>query len=199
MATQEQSELLTHTGPDTPMGNLMRQYWIPILLSEELPEPDCPPVRVRLLSERLIAFRDTEGKLGLIDEFCAHRGVSLWFGRNEEGGIRCPYHGWKYNTKGECVEVPSEPDESGFCSRIRLTAYSLEEKGGVIWAYMGPPEEKPELRASSGCPFLRKTSTFPNVGSSATTFRPWRGGSTRPMSPSCIPESCKRHLRPTFF
>lgn len=145
MATQEQNELLTHTGPDTPMGNLMRQYWIPILLSEELPEPDCPPVRVRLLSERLIAFRDTEGKLGLIDEFCAHRGVSLWFGRNEEGGIRCPYHGWKYNTKGECVEVPSEPDESGFCSRIRLTAYSLEEKGGVIWAYMGPPEEKPEL------------------------------------------------------
>lgn len=145
MATQEQNELLTRTGPDTPMGDLMRQYWIPILLSEELPEPDCPPVRVRLLGERLIAFRDTAGTLGLIDEFCAHRGVSLWFGRNEEGGIRCPYHGWKYNTKGECVEVPSEPEEGGFCSRIRLTAYALREKGGVIWAYMGPPEARPEL------------------------------------------------------
>lgn len=127
------------------MGELMRQYWIPILLSNELPAPECPPVRVRLLGERLIAFRATNGELGLVDEFCAHRGASLWFGRNEEGGIRCPYHGWKYNAKGECVEVPSEPPDSGFCSRIRLTAYPMEEKGGVIWAYMGPEESKPEL------------------------------------------------------
>ncbi|WP_332712761.1 Rieske 2Fe-2S domain-containing protein [Pelagibacterium mangrovi] len=145
MASQEQNELLTRTGPGTPMGELMRRYWIPVMLSEELPEPDCPPVRVKVLSERLIAFRDTNGELGMIDEFCAHRGVSLWFGRNEEGGIRCPYHGWKYNTKGECLEVPSEPVESGFCQRIKLTSYSLKEKGGVIWAYMGDPAEQPEL------------------------------------------------------
>lgn len=127
------------------MGALMRRYWIPFLLSDELPEPDCPPVRVKLLSERLIAFRDSSGKLGLIDEFCAHRGVSLWFGRNEEGGIRCPYHGWKYNTEGECLEVPSEPAESGFCNRIKLTSYAVAEKGGVIWAYMGLRDQTPEL------------------------------------------------------
>lgn len=145
MATQEQNDLLTQTGPGTKMGALLRRFWIPVLLSEELPEPDCPPVRVKVLSERLLAFRDTSGNLGLIDEFCAHRGVSLWFARNEEGGIRCPYHGWKYNTKGECLEVPSEPAESGFCQRIRLTAYPLVEKGGVIWTYMGPSEEQPEF------------------------------------------------------
>jgi phenylpropionate dioxygenase-like ring-hydroxylating dioxygenase large terminal subunit len=110
MLTHEQNELVTRTGPGTPMGNLFRRYWIPFLLSEEVPEPEGPPVRVKLLSERLIAFRDTHGRLGLIDEFCAHRGVSLWFGRNEEGGLRCPYHGWKYDVFGQCLDVPSEPE-----------------------------------------------------------------------------------------
>src|ERR1700684_1113752 len=100
-------------------------YWQPILLSEELPENDCPPVRIKLLSERLLAFRDSEGKLGLIDEFCAHRGVSLWFGRNEDGGIRCAYHGWKYDREGQCVDIPSEPADSGMCGRIKLTSYPL--------------------------------------------------------------------------
>ena len=88
-----------------------------------MPEPDCPPVRVKLLGERLIAFRDTSGRVGLMDEFCAHRGVSLWFGRNEENGLRCPYHGWKYDVTGQCVEVPSEPEESGFCNKIKLKSY----------------------------------------------------------------------------
>jgi len=95
-----QNTLLTRTAPGTPMGDLFRRYWVPALLSEELPEPDCPPVRVKLLSESLIAFKDTEGRIGLIDEFCAHRGVSLYFGRNEECGLRCPYHGWKYDIHG---------------------------------------------------------------------------------------------------
>ena len=127
------------------MGELFRRYWHPALLSKELPEPGCPPVRVKLLSERLLAFRDSEGKLGLIDEFCAHRGVSLWFGRNEQGGIRCAYHGWKYDVKGQCTEVPSESAESGFCQRIKLKAYPLVERGGVLWTYMGPPEHQPGL------------------------------------------------------
>jgi phenylpropionate dioxygenase-like ring-hydroxylating dioxygenase large terminal subunit len=118
---------------------------MPALLTEELPEPDCPPVRVKLLSERLIAFRDSDGKLGLIDEFCAHRGVSLWFGRNEECGLRCAYHGWKYDVSGQCVDIPSEPEESGFRQKIRLRSYPLAERGGVLWAYMGPPESKPPL------------------------------------------------------
>src|ERR1700755_210298 len=122
MLKQEVNELLTRTGPGTPMGDLFRQYWIPALLAEELPENDCPPVRVKLLSERLIAFRGTEGRYGVMDECCAHRGVSLWFGRNEESGLRCTYHGWKYDVNGQCVEIPSEPDEreSALCRKIKL-------------------------------------------------------------------------------
>ncbi len=143
MITREQNELLTRTGPAAPMGRLFRRYWLPILLSEELPAPDCPPVRATVLSERLIAFRDSDGRIGLVDEFCAHRRVSLWFGRNEEGGLRCPYHGWKYDASGQCVEVPSEPVESGFAQRVKLKAYPCIESGGVIWTYMGPTELQP--------------------------------------------------------
>ena len=127
------------------MGTLFRSYWLPALLADELPENECPPVRVKILSERLLAFRDTEGKYGLIDEFCAHRGVSLWFGRNEENGLRCPYHGWKYNTDGQCIDVPSEAPESGFCQKIKLKSYPLVKRGPVLWTYMGPPEKQPPL------------------------------------------------------
>ena len=145
MTRRETNELLTQTGPGTAMGDLFRRYWLPALMSTELPENDCAPVRVKLLSERLIAFRDTSGKYGLIDEFCAHRGVSLWFGRNEENGLRCPYHGWKYDTTGQCVDVPSEPAESGYCDKIKLKAYPMVERGGILWTYMGPPELQPPL------------------------------------------------------
>ena len=145
MLRKEQNELLTQTGPGTPMGRMFRCYWIPALLAEQLPENECPPVRVKLLSERLIAFRDTQGRYGLIDEFCAHRGVSLWFGRNEECGLRCPYHGWKYDVTGQCIDVPSEPEASGFASKIKLKSYPLVERGGVLWTYMGPPEQQPPL------------------------------------------------------
>jgi phthalate 4,5-dioxygenase len=143
MLRKEQNDLLTQTGPDTPMGKLFRSYWIPALLAEELPENECPPVRVKLLSERLLAFRDTEGRYGLIDEFCAHRGVSLWFGRNEQCGIRCPYHGWKYDVTGQCVDVPSEPEESGYAKKIKLKSYPLIKIGDILWTYMGPPEKEP--------------------------------------------------------
>jgi len=145
MLRREQNDLLTQTGPGTPGGALFRSYWLPALLAEELPENECPPVRVKLLSERLLAFRDTRGRYGLIDEFCAHRGVSLWFGRNEENGLRCPYHGWKYDVTGQCVEVPSEPAESGYCKRIKLKSYPLVERGGILWTYMGAPERQPPL------------------------------------------------------
>ncbi|MBO0771192.1 MAG: aromatic ring-hydroxylating dioxygenase subunit alpha [Actinobacteria bacterium] len=145
MLRPEINELLTQTGPGTPMGNLFRRNWIPALLAEELPANDCPPVRVKLLSERLIAFRDSDGRYGLIDEFCAHRGVSLWFGRNEESGLRCAYHGWKYDVTGQCVEIPSEPDErqSTLCRKIKLTSYPLVKLGDVLWTYMGDPERAP--------------------------------------------------------
>ncbi|HVG52737.1 MAG TPA: Rieske 2Fe-2S domain-containing protein [Xanthobacteraceae bacterium] len=145
MLRKEQNDLLTQTGPGTPMGDMFRCYWIPALQADELPENECPPVRVKLLSERLLAFRDSEGRYGLIDEFCAHRGVSLWFGRNEEAGLRCPYHGWKYDVTGQCIDVPSEPHESGFCKKIKLTSYPLVERGGVLWTYMGPKDRQPPL------------------------------------------------------
>jgi phenylpropionate dioxygenase-like ring-hydroxylating dioxygenase large terminal subunit len=145
MLTQEQNELLTRTGPGTPMGHLFRRYWLPVLLAEELPENGCPPVRLKLLSERLLAWRDSEGRYSLMDEFCAHRGTSLWVARNEHGGLRCPYHGWKYDWTGQCVEVPSEPAESGFCAKIKLKSYPLHERGGILWTYMGPPHLQPPL------------------------------------------------------
>jgi phenylpropionate dioxygenase-like ring-hydroxylating dioxygenase large terminal subunit len=145
MLKKEQNDLITQTGPNTAMGGLFRRYWIPALLAEELPANDCPPVRVKLLSERLIAFRDSEGRLGLIDEFCPHRGASLWFGRNENCGLRCPYHGWKFDVSGQCVEVPSEPVESKFADKIKLKSYPLVERGGVLWTYMGLVEYQPPL------------------------------------------------------
>lgn len=145
MLRAEINELLTRTGPGTPMGELFRQYWIPALLAEELPEDDCPPVRVKLLSERMVAFRDSAGRYGLIDEFCAHRGASLWFGRNEEGGLRCPYHGWKYDVTGQALEIPSEPENSTFCAHVKLTSYPLVKIGDVLWTYMGEPQKQPPL------------------------------------------------------
>jgi phthalate 4,5-dioxygenase oxygenase subunit len=145
MLRKEQNDLVTQAGPGTPTGQLFRSYWIPAFLASELPENECPPVRVKLLSERLLAFRDTKGRYGLIDEFCAHRGVSLWFGRNEESGLRCSYHGWKYDVTGQCIEVPSEPAESGFCNKVKLKSYPLVERGGVLWTYMGPEERQPPL------------------------------------------------------
>jgi phthalate 4,5-dioxygenase len=145
MLRAQQNEFVTRTGPGTPMGGLFRRYWTPALLAEELPDNDCAPVRVKLLSERLVAFRDSQGRLGLIDEFCPHRGVSLWFGRNEECGLRCPYHGWKFDFTGQCIDVPSEPAESGFAKRIKLRSYPLVERGGILWTYMGAPDHTPPL------------------------------------------------------
>src|SRR5437868_6535062 len=144
MVTTEQNEILTRTGPGTPMGELFRRYWLPALHAYELPEPDCAPVRVKLLGESLIAFRDTQNRIGLMDEFCAHRGVSLWFGRNEECGLRWPYHGWKYDVTGQCVDLPSEGADGPMRKRIRLKSYPCIELGGVVWTYMGPSELRPE-------------------------------------------------------
>ncbi|TGD62116.1 aromatic ring-hydroxylating dioxygenase subunit alpha [Tabrizicola sp. WMC-M-20] len=151
MLTREANELLTQTGADTPMGKMFRRYWMPALLASELPENDSPPVRVKLMGERLVAFRDSKGRYGLIDEFCAHRGVSLWFGRNEEGGLRCPYHGWKYDHTGQCIDVPSEAEESGFCNKVKLKGYPLVKVGDILWTHMGDAEERPPLPAWEFC------------------------------------------------
>jgi phthalate 4,5-dioxygenase len=140
----EEHRLLSQTGPDTKVGKLLRRYWTPALLSEEIPDADCPPVKVRLLGEDLIAFRDTNGRVGLLEEHCAHRGSSLFLGRNEDNGLRCSYHGWKYDVTGQCVEAPNAADP-GYCRDIRLKAYSCREMGGVIFTYMGPPDRQPPL------------------------------------------------------
>jgi nitrite reductase/ring-hydroxylating ferredoxin subunit len=138
---KEMSEKLVRTGPGTPMGELMRRYWVPILMSDEIAEADGPQVRVQILGEKLLAFRDSEGRPGLISEFCSHRGVSLYFGRNEENGIRCAYHGVKFDRLGKCVDVPSSPQS---CARMHIKGYPCIERGGLVWAYMGPEGKMPE-------------------------------------------------------
>lgn len=137
---KEMSEILTRVGPGTPMGELMRRYWVPALMSSEIAEADGPQVRVQLLGEKLLAFRNTEGRACLIDEFCSHRGVSLYFGRNEENGIRCAYHGVKFDGDGRCVDVPSSPQA---CARMHIKGYPCVERGGIVWAYMGPKDKMP--------------------------------------------------------
>ena len=125
MLSREENEILTRVGPGTPMGELMRRFWVPAALSRELPEPDCPPIRVKLLGENLVAFRDTSGRLGLLDEFCPHRRASLFLGRNEEDGLRCVYHGWKFDVAGNCIDMLNLPSDSKFKTKIRLKAYPV--------------------------------------------------------------------------
>ena len=123
MLSKEDNELLCRVGPGTPMGAFMREYWLPACMANELPEPDSNPMRLRLLGENLIAFRTTSGRVGLIANNCPHRGASLFFGRNEEEGLRCVYHGWKFDADGSCVDMPNEPAESDFKTKVRANAY----------------------------------------------------------------------------
>jgi phenylpropionate dioxygenase-like ring-hydroxylating dioxygenase large terminal subunit len=145
MLSHEENMLLTRIGPGTEMGDLLRQYWIPALIATELPQADGPQLRVRLLGEDLLAFRTTAGRVGLVAQGCPHRGASLFFGRNEDNGLRCAYHGWKFDVQGRCVDMPSEPPDCDFKEKIRLRAYPCQERNGVIWAYMGPRREPPPL------------------------------------------------------
>lgn len=143
MMTSEENELLCRVEGDAPMGQLMRRHWIPALLSEEVMHADGDPVPVRLFGEDLVAWRDTEGKVGLMDRYCPHRRASLQFGRNEDGGLRCLYHGWKVNVRGDVIEMPSEPPTSCMAQKIKHKTYPTHEHGGFVWAYMGPPESMP--------------------------------------------------------
>jgi phthalate 4,5-dioxygenase oxygenase subunit len=168
MLTREENELVTRVGPGTPMGEVMRRYWMPALLANQLAKPDCPPVRVRLLGEDLVAFRDTQGRVGLIEEYCPHRRASLFLGRNEENGLRCVYHGWKFDVEGHCVDMPNEPAEYNFKEKVSLQSYPTLEMGGVIWAYMGPRENQPEpigmewTRAPENHRFVSQTHEYCN-------------------------------------
>lgn len=139
MLSQEDNELLTRTGPGTPGGNLLRRYWHPVALAEELP-PDGAPLPVRILSEDLVLFRDHHGQLGLIGLHCSHRRADLSYGRVESGGLRCLYHGWLFDRHGNCLEQPCEPPDKRFCEKVRHPAYPCHEQAGIIFSYMGPGE-----------------------------------------------------------
>lgn len=156
MLTNKENELLCRVEGDAPMGQLMRNFWIPICLSEEVSEPDGDPVHARILGEDLVVFRDTEGRVGVMDEYCPHRRVSLVYGRNEDCGLRCLYHGWKMDVEGTVIEMVSEPAASTMAEKVKHKAYKVQEWAGLIWAFMGdqtripafvPPPWAPEKSA----------------------------------------------------
>lgn len=144
MLNREDNELLCRVGPGTPGGALMRRFWHPVCTAAQLPQPDCAPLRVRLLGENYVAFRDTEGQVGFLEELCMHRGASLALGRVEEGGIRCLYHGWKFSASGTVMETPNHPDPK-YAARMKAPAFPVREEGGIVWAYVGPAELRPEF------------------------------------------------------
>ena len=139
----EDNALVTNTDPGTAMGEVFRRFWLPVALSEELPGPDCAPTKVQILGEKLIAFRDTSGRVGLVDAFCPHHGAPLFFGRNEEDGLRCVYHGWKFNVEGICVDLPSAQEGATFKNKIHIKSYPCQEVAGMVFAYMGPADKQP--------------------------------------------------------
>jgi phthalate 4,5-dioxygenase len=149
MLSREDNDLICRVGPGTPMGALMREYWIPALPSSEFPGPDSPPKRMRLLGENLVMFRDSLGRMGALEEACPHRGASLYFGRNEECGLRCPYHGWKFDVDGNCLDLPTEQDDrrERFRANIKAKAYPCRDLNHMVWIYMGPRKEPPPFPA----------------------------------------------------
>lgn len=144
MLSHEDNELLCRIGPGAPMGEMMRRFWMPAVVLHEL-EPDGKPVRIRLMGEDLVCFMDSEGKVGLLDEHCPHRGSSLALGVNEECGLRCLFHGWKFDVDGQCLDTPAEPENSKLAKHMKTKAYPTRVAGGMVWTYMGPPEQQPEF------------------------------------------------------
>lgn len=152
MLTREENELLCRVEGEAAMGMFMRRHWIPACMSEEVAEPDGAPVKLRLLGEDLVVFRDSDGRLGILDEKCPHRRASLALGRNEECGLRCLYHGWKMDVEGNVMEMASEPSESGFVEKVKMKAYPVREAGGFVWTYMGPAETMRDFEAPAFAP-----------------------------------------------
>src|SRR5258708_1854522 len=224
MLSRENTELLCHVGAGTVMGDMMRQYWLPCVYSWEL-TPDGDPVRVRMLGEDLIAWRDSNGTPSFVANNCPHRGASLFFGRNEEAGLRCVYHGWKFDTSGACIDMPnhhfgmaSEPAESDFNAKVKATAYPTQERGGIVWAYLGPepdPPRAPELEFThvpdshrlvtkriQYCNFLQNVEG--EVDSSHVSFLHSKGGGAAASAGiqdlrSTLPEHMGRDRSPRVF
>lgn len=173
---REDNDRIVKVGPDTPAGRMLRRYWHPIALSEQLPKPDCPPVFAKLLGERFAVFRDSSGKVGVLADRCMHRGVSLSLGRVEEGGIRCIFHGWKFDTEGTVLETPNDNTGVYVCGKKRQPAYPVREQSGIIWTYIGPQNKIPPFRTfiHDTVPDENRIVTRGKVKSSYLTM--WEGG-----------------------
>src|SRR5437879_4937982 len=163
MLTQEEQELLTHFGPGTPAGELLRRYWHPVAIARELTDEQ-PTMFVRVMGEDLVLFRDKSGRVGLLADHCSHRGCSLLYGRVEERGIACAYHGWLYDTAGQCLETPAEPADSKFYLTVRIKAYPVQKYAGIYWAYMGPQPAPalPRYDVLARPDGTRKITVYPN-------------------------------------
>jgi phthalate 4,5-dioxygenase len=150
--TPMDNEILCRVERSAPMGQLMRQHWLPACMSEEVANPDGTPVRSRLLGEDMVIFRDSRGRLGALGEFCSHRGASLFFGRNEECGLRCLYHGWKFDVEGNVMDMPSEPADARMRKSVKHKSYPVREAGGFVWVWMGPADKMRELESPAWAP-----------------------------------------------
>lgn len=175
MLSHEDNEKLVRVGPDTPMGRVMRRYWHPVATSAQLPEPDCNPLRVQLLGEDFVVFRDTEGKVGVLRELCMHRGASLAIGRVEEGGIRCLYHGWKFAVDGTILDTPNHAD-CRFRQRMTAPAFPVVEKAGLIWSYIGPSELQPPFRNFAAFEVPDENRLTIRINTKVNYLQLWEGG-----------------------
>lgn len=175
MLSREENDLVTRVGPGTPLGEMLRRYWIPVCMSREIADKDSAPLRVRLLGEDFIAFRDTNGKVGVLDELCMHRGASLALGRVEECGIRCLYHGWKFAVDGTIMETPNHPDPR-FKARLKAPAYPVREEGGLVWAYLGPKEKEPPFQRHRFMDASPKNRCVLRINVKANYLQLWEGG-----------------------
>src|SRR5262249_38928590 len=195
MLSAEDNRVLTQRGAGTLMGELLRRFWLPVLLSGELPEPDGPPKKIVVMGEPLLGLRDTRGRVGIIDQHCPHRGANLWLGRNEECGIRCVYHGWKFDVEGRCLDMPTSYPDLNAKDKMAIKAYPAREHGGMVWAYMGPRERMPKLPAMKWRSCQPRIGMSPRNGRTATGYRPWRGASIRHTSLLPIWLSTKGRMR----
>jgi len=175
MLTRDENELVTRVGPGTPLGDTLRRYWIPACTAEQIAGRDSPPLRVRLLGENLIAFRDTNGKIGVLQELCMHRGASLALGRVEDCGIRCLYHGWKFAVDGTILETPNHPDPK-FRTHQRAKAYPVREAGGLVWTYLGPKEKEPPFTRYRFMDVPEANRTVVRINVHANYLQLWEGG-----------------------
>ena len=192
MLTAAENELLCRVEGDAAMGRLMRRHWVPALLSEQVARADGAPVRVQLFGEKLVAFRDSDGKLGLLGEFCPHRKASLAFGRNEECGLRCLYHGWKFDTEGNVIDMPSEPKASALPEKAKHLSYPTREAGGFVWTYMGPPDTMPEFEAPPWAPHDQARVAIAKVELPCNWAQIMEGQIDSAHSSTCIPRTCAR-------